>query len=85
MSHALAKGDLIQKGDLTFSQTTNFRPFQTEAFADDNSKLDENDRKVLERVENTEGKGEIVSSFPTVFSEDLYLRHIKTRACLGKG
>ena len=26
-----------------------------------------------------------VSSFPTVFSKDLYCRHVKTRACLGKG
>ena len=24
-------------------------------------------------------------SFPTVFSKDLYCRHIKTRVCLGKG
>ena len=28
-------------------------------FADDNFKLDENDRKLSERVENTVGKGEI--------------------------
>ena len=26
-----------------------------------------------------------ISPFPTVFSKDLYGRHIKTRACLGKG
>ena len=26
-----------------------------------------------------------ISPFPTVFSKDLYCRHIKTRACLGKG
>ena len=25
-----------------------------------------------------------ISPFPTVFSKDLYCRHIKTRACLGK-
>ena len=47
------------KAILNLSQTTNFRPFQTEAFADDDFKLDENGRKVFERVENTEGKGEI--------------------------
>ena len=42
--------------------------------------------------ENNVGKGEIAdvtsnSSFPTMFSEDLYCRHIKTRACFnfGKG
>ena len=26
-----------------------------------------------------------ISPFPTVFSKDLYGRHVKTRACLGKG
>ena len=26
-----------------------------------------------------------ISPFPTVFSKELYCRHIKTRACLGKG
>ena len=26
-----------------------------------------------------------ISLFPTVFSKDLYCRHVKTRACLGKG
>ena len=36
------------------------------------------------------GKGEIARYeqfllFPTMFSKDLYCRHIKTRACLGKG
>ena len=46
-------------------------------------------------VENTMGKGEIARYeqfllFPqcfqkTVFSKDLYCRHVKTMACLGKG
>ena len=36
------------------------------------------------RVENTVGKGEI-APFPAVFSKDLYYKHVKTRACLGKG
>ena len=26
-----------------------------------------------------------ISPFPTVFSKDLKCRHVKTRACLGKG
>ena len=26
-----------------------------------------------------------ISLFPTVFSKELYCRHVKTRACLGKG
>ena len=40
-------------------------------------------------VENTVGKGEIARyeqfPFPAVLSEDLYCRHVKTRACLGMG
>ena len=41
-------------------------------------------------VENTVEKGGIACYeqfllIPTVFSEDLYWRHVKTRACLGKG
>ena len=57
-------------------------------FADEKLKLDENGEKFSKRVENIVGKGEItlwaISSFPTVFSEDLYCRHMKTRAYLGK-
>ena len=58
-------------------------------FADDNFKFDENGRKFSKQVEITMGKGEIAHYeqfllFPTVFSKDLYCRHIKTRACLGK-
>ena len=62
--------------------------FKLKEFADDNFKFDENVRKVSKRVENTVGKGKIaqaISPFPTVFSKDLYCRHVKTRACLGKG
>ena len=68
----------------------NLRLFQTERVADDNFKFDENRGKVSERIKNTVGKEEIarlraISFFPTVFSKDLYCRHVKTRACLGKG
>ena len=57
-------------------------------FADDDFKFDENGWKFYKKVENSVGKGEIAcykqfSIFPTVFSKDLYSRHIKTRACLG--
>ena len=38
---------------------TNFRLFQTQEFADDNFKFDENDRQFSERVVNTLGKGDI--------------------------
>ena len=44
---------------LTHYQTTSFRLFQTERFADDNFKFDENGRKLSKWVENTVGKGEI--------------------------
>ena len=42
------------------------------------------------QVENTVGKGEIcllraIPPFPTAFSKNLYCRHVKTWACLGKG
>ena len=44
---------------LTHYQTTNFRLFETEEFADDNFKFDQNGRKLSIRVESTVGKGEI--------------------------
>ena len=49
--------------------------------AGDNFKFDENGGKFSKSV----GKKEAISPFPTVFSKDLYCRHIKSRACLGKG
>ena len=58
--------------------------FKLKEFADDNFEFDENGRKFSEQVENADGKGEI-SPFPTVFSKELHCRHVKTRACLGKG
>ena len=59
-------------------------------FADENFKHDENGKKSSKRVENTVGKGEIARNeqfllFPPVLSKDLYNRHVKSRACLGKG
>ena len=59
-------------------------------FAYDNFGFDENERKFSERVENTVGKRRncslrAISPFPTVFSKDLYCRHVKTRTCLQKG
>ena len=58
-------------------------------FADNDLEFDETGREFSKRVENTVGKGEIAHDeqfllFP-VFSKDLYCRHVKTRACLGKG
>ena len=58
-------------------------------FADDNFKLNENGKKFSNRVENTEGKGEIACYeqfflFPTVFSKDIYSRR-KNQGLFGKG
>ena len=68
----------------------NFRLFQTKTTADNNFICDENGGKFFEREENYIGKkrncsSQAISPFPTVFSKDLYYRHVKTRACLGKG
>ena len=45
---------------LTLSQTSKFRHYQIEEFADDNFKFDENGGKFSKRTEKTLGKGEIV-------------------------
>ena len=52
--------------------------------ADDKFEIEENSGRFFEIVENTVGNRPI-SSFPTMFSKDLHCRHLKTRACLGKG
>ena len=58
-------------------------------FVDDNFKFDESGRKFSEPVENTVGRGEIAlyKQFPPpiAFSKDLYCRHVKTGASMGKG
>ena len=59
-------------------------------FADDNFTFVENGRKPSKQVENTMGKGEIARYeqfllLPLFFSKETYCRHVKTRACLGKG
>ena len=58
-------------------------------FADDNFKFDENKRTFSKLVENSGEErrnysSQAISPFPAVFSKDLYCRHIKTKACLGK-
>ena len=59
-------------------------------FADDNFKVDENGRKFSKTGRKHCGKRRncslrAISPFPSVFSKALYCRHVKTRACLGKG
>ena len=69
---------------------TNFRLFENKESADNNFQFDKNGKKLSIWVENTAGKCEIARYeqfllFPQLFSKDLYCRHVKTRACLGKG
>ena len=58
--------------------------------ADNNFKFDENGRKSIPMGRKHCGKMRncslrAITPFPTVLSKDLYCRHVKTRACLGKG
>ena len=64
---------------LTLYQVTNFRLFKLKKLADNNIKFDEIDKEFSKWVEDTGGKGEITRS------KDMYCRHAKTRAFLGKG
>ena len=58
-------------------------------FADKNFKVAENGEKFSRSVEDTEERRncwlQAISPFHTVFSKDMYTRHTKTRAFLGKG
>ena len=75
---------------LTLSQTTNFRLFQTQRCLQmtifNLMKMAESPplgRKHCGKRRNC--SLQTSSPFPTVFTNDLYCRHIKSRACLGKG
>ena len=77
---------------LTFNSFTNDKIldwFKLKEFADGNFDFDENGAKVLRKGRKRCGKRRncslrAISPFPAVFSKDLYCRHVKTRACLGK-
>ena len=58
---------------LPFPKRQTLDPSYLKELADDYFKFDKNGRKFFKPVENT------------VFSKHLYCRHVKTRACLGKG
>ena len=75
---------------LTLSQTTNFRLFRTQSFCRWQIQIWCKWHKVFQIVRKHYGKRRIcslwaISTFSTVFSKDLYWRHVKTGACLGKG
>ena len=75
---------------LTLSQTTYFRLFQTERLCRRQFRICWKRQKVLQMGRKHCGKRRncslrAISPFPIVFSKDMYCRHVKTRACLGKG
>ena len=72
---------------LTLSKTTNFRLFQTQRVCRWQFRIWWKWGKVLQNWGKHCGKRRncslrAISTFPTVFSKDLYCRHIKTRTCL---
>ena len=78
-----------ENDDLTLSQTTNFRQFQTEKFADDNFRFDENGQKFSKWVKNTVGKGEIARYKQFILFPRCFQRHLiqtgKNLGSFGKG
>ena len=75
---------------LTLSQTTNFGLFQTQTACRRQFHICSKWRRSLLTGRKHCGKrrncsSRAISPFPTVFSKDLYCRHVKTRACLGMG
>ena len=80
----------VNKTVLTLSQATNFRLFQTERVCRRQFQIPQKWQKALQTGRKHCGKRsncslQAISPFPTVFSKELCFRHIKTRACLGKG
>ena len=70
--------------DLTFSETTNFRLFQTQRVCRQKwQKILQMGRNYCWKRRNCSFRA--ISFFPKVFSKDLYCRHVKTKACFGKG
>ena len=74
----------------TLSQTTNFRLSQTQRVCRRRFQIRLKWQKVFQIGRKPCGKRRncslrAISTFPTVFSKDLSCKHVKTRACLGKG
>ena len=83
-------GQTVSLVRLSLSQTTIFRLFQTERGCRRQFQIWWKLPKVLRKGRKHCGKRRNcslweVSPFPTVFSNDFYCRHVKTRACFGKG
>ena len=74
---------------LTLSQIQILHSFKLKEFAEDNFKLDENDRMFSKQIENTAGNGEIAHYeqfllFSQCFQKTCSADTLKTRACFGK-
>ena len=75
---------------LSLSQTTLFRLFETERIRRRQFQIQWKWQKVLHMGRKHCGKRRncslrAISPFLTVFSKGLHCRHVKTRACLGRG
>ena len=75
--------------DNLFAKKHFYDTFKLKEFADDNSESDENGGN-SPKGGNHFGKRRKCSvsaiyPFPSMFSKDLYRRHVKTRVCLGTG
>ena len=72
-----------------FPKPPNFDSSKLKGFADDNSKFDENGRKLYKRVENTVGKGEIASYEQLLLSHSVFKglapQTHKNKGLFGKG
>ena len=86
------KGEFARKfgSYLALSKMTNLDSSKLTEFADNTLKFNEDGSKFIQMGRKHSGKRRncslrAISTFPTVFSKDLYCRHIKTMACLGKG
>ena len=89
LSHGLKSRACVVKS-LPFPKRQILDSFKLKELADDNIRFDENGRKSIQMRRKHCGKWRncslrAISPFPTVFSQDFYYRHVKTRACLGKG
>ena len=78
------------KMSLTFSQMTNFRPFQTERVCRRQFHIWFKWQSVFQTSRKHCGKRRncslrAISPFPTLFSKDLYCRHVNARVLFGKG
>ena len=79
-----------KKEKLTDNRTTNLDSSKLKEFANDNFTFDENSRQFSRTGKKHCGKRRncsfrAISPFHTVFSKDLYCKHVNSRARLRKG